>query len=96
MQGHGNGDIVPTEDRFRYIDDLSILQKIGLTGLLTDYDFTQHVASDVGIDHAVPGTWQVLNTGYTQTRLQVNNIFIEMVPAMTILGVWVSKDLNGL
>ena len=40
----------PPEDRFKYIDDLSVLQLICLTGLLIDYDFSQHVASDVGID----------------------------------------------
>ena len=48
VQSNDNADIIPPEDRFKYIDDLSILQLICLTGLLTDYDFTQHVASDVG------------------------------------------------
>ena len=38
------------EDRFKYIDDLSVLQLVLLTGLLTDYNFHQHVASDIGLD----------------------------------------------
>ena len=49
-QSNDNADIVPPEDRFKYIDDLSILQLICFSGLLTDYNFYQHVASDVGID----------------------------------------------
>ena len=38
------------EDRFKYIDDLSVLQLICLSGLLVDYNFFEHVASDIGID----------------------------------------------
>ena len=37
-------------DRFKYIDDLCVLQLILLSGLLMDYNFSQHVASDIGID----------------------------------------------
>ena len=37
-------------DRFKFIDDLSILQLICFSGLLLEYDFRQHVASDIGID----------------------------------------------
>ena len=50
VQSNDNADIVPPDERFKYIDDLSVLQLICLSGLLTDYDFHQHVASDVGID----------------------------------------------
>ena len=44
-----NADIVPAEDRYKYIDDLTVLQLVCLSGLLTDYNFTEHVASDIGI-----------------------------------------------
>ena len=47
VQSNSNADNVDPEDRFKYIDDLSILQIISLAGLLT-YDFNSHVASDVG------------------------------------------------
>ena len=47
VQSNSNADNVDPEDRFKYIDDLSILQIISLAGLLT-YDFHSHVASDVG------------------------------------------------
>ena len=49
-QSNDNADVVPPEDRYKFIDDLSVLQLILLSGLLVDYDFHHHVASDVGID----------------------------------------------
>ena len=49
-QSNDNADIVPPEDRFKYIDDLSVLQLVLLSGLLVEYNFVQHVASDVGLD----------------------------------------------
>ena len=50
VQSNDNADIVPEEDRFKYIDDLSVLQLICLSGLLVEYNFFEHVASDIGID----------------------------------------------
>ena len=50
VQSNDNADIVSPEDRYKYIDDLSILQLVLLSGLVTEYNFVQHVASDVGID----------------------------------------------
>ena len=41
---------VPEEDKFKYVDDLSILEFVCLAGLLCEYNFKLHVASDVGID----------------------------------------------
>ena len=45
-----NADIVSSDDRYKYIDDLSILQLVLLTGLLTEYNFMEHVPSDIGVD----------------------------------------------
>ena len=50
VQSNANADFVPPEDRFKYIDDLSLLQLVLLNDLLVDYDFQNHVASDIGID----------------------------------------------
>ena len=50
LQSNDNADFVPEEDRFKYIDDLSVLQLICLSGLLVEYNFFEHVASDIGID----------------------------------------------
>ena len=50
VQTNHNADNVDPDDRYKYIDDLTILQIISLAGLLINYDFNLHVASDVGID----------------------------------------------
>ena len=39
------------EDRFKYIDDLQLLELVMLTGILSDYDTYQHVPSDIPLDH---------------------------------------------
>ena len=50
VQSNDNANVVEPEDRFKYIDDLSILQIVCLAGLLASYNFHFHVASDVGVD----------------------------------------------
>jgi hypothetical protein len=47
VQSNDNADMAAPEDRFKYIDDLSILQLVLLAGLVTDYNFYNHVASDI-------------------------------------------------
>ena len=36
--------------RFKYVDDLTVLELVMLVGLVSEYNFKQHVASDIGID----------------------------------------------
>ena len=50
VQSNDNANCVNEADRFKYVDDLSILELISLAGLLVDYNFHEHVASDVGCD----------------------------------------------
>ena len=50
VQSNDNADCVSPEDRLKYIDDLSILQIVILADLVTNYNFSEHVASDIGID----------------------------------------------
>ena len=50
VQSNDNDNCVEREDRFKYIDDLSILEVLCLTGFLIEYDFQQHVPSDIGAD----------------------------------------------
>ena len=50
VQSNDSADIVNPEDRFKYIDDLSVLQLVLLSGLLYEYNFREHVASDIGLD----------------------------------------------
>ena len=49
VMSNNNADIVSPEDRFKYIDDLTVLQLVCLSGILTEYNFLEHVASDVGV-----------------------------------------------
>ena len=44
-----NADHIPLDDQFKYCDDLEVLELVLLGDILTEYDFKQHVASDVGI-----------------------------------------------
>ena len=45
-----NADCVPEDDQYKYCDDLSILELLLLGDALTEYNFMEHVASDVGVD----------------------------------------------
>ena len=49
----GSSDVaneVPCDLKYRYFDDLEILELVLLSGLLVNYDFWSHVASDIGLD----------------------------------------------
>ena len=48
--GNDNSDCVDSKDRFKYIDDFSILQLIFLSGLLVEHEFMQRIPSDIGAD----------------------------------------------
>ena len=50
VNSNDNTDFVDEEDKFKYVDDLSILELVCLAGLLCEYNFKMHVASDIGID----------------------------------------------
>ena len=57
VQSNDNADCVDEELRFKFVDDLSILELVMLSSLLAEYNFNQHVASDIGIDeHFVPSS----------------------------------------
>ena len=50
VQSNDAADCVNKEDRFKYIDDLSILELVFLSGILTEFDCWKTVPSDIGID----------------------------------------------
>ena len=45
VQSNDSADCVTPEDRYRFIDDLSLLQLICLAGLVSEYNSKDHVAS---------------------------------------------------
>ena len=58
-------DEVSRDDRFRYIDDLEILELVMLSGILQEYDVYSHVPSDIPLDYTfLPGS-----TTKTQSNL---------------------------
>ena len=68
VQRNDIADIVDLNFRFKYIDDLLVLQLVLLYGWLVEYDFHQHVASDIGID------MQYLPATSYSTQDQLNSI----------------------
>jgi hypothetical protein len=76
-----NADIVSPDDRFKYIDDLSVFQLVCLSRLLTEYNFHQHVASDIGVEErflpaANYGTQDSLNyiSNWTEENMMQLNV----------------------
>ena len=41
-------DVINQDDKYRYVDDLEILELIKLSGILIEYDVKSHVQSNVG------------------------------------------------
>ena len=51
-QTNNNTDYLSDEDKYKFIDDLSVLDKVNLISQgLASYNFKRHVASDVSIEH---------------------------------------------
>ena len=75
-----NTDIVSPDDRYKYIDDLTLLQLVCLSGLLTEYNFREHVASDIGIGQSY------LPADNYQTQDQLN--FISNWSEEKIFSLW--------
>ena len=46
-----NKEETSSDDRYKYFDDLNLLEFVILTDQLRQYDFKTHVASDIGNDH---------------------------------------------
>ena len=50
VQSDDNADCVEQDKRFKYVDDLTILELVMLGLWLSEYNFKNHVASDIGIE----------------------------------------------
>ena len=66
---------ISNEDKFKYIDDLEIIELVSLAGVLTEYDFRNHVASDVGIDQKFlhPDSYKMQETLDNLSKWTENN-----------------------
>ena len=52
-QSNGNTDFLEEDEKYKFIDDLSILEVLNLLSIgLSSYNFHNHVASDIGIENS--------------------------------------------
>ena len=64
-QTNNNCDFLPTNKRYKWVDNLSILEMINLISVgLASYNFKQHVASDIGVDQSYLNTENILSQSY--------------------------------
>ena len=51
-QSNDNSNFVNKDEKYKFVDDLSLLEVINLVTIgITSYNFKHHVASDIAIDH---------------------------------------------
>ena len=81
VQSNNSADCVDKDERFKYFDDLTILDFLLLTGLLTEFDCFNTVPYDIGIDqmylpHQNYATQQYLNeiSAWTTNNLMKINV----------------------
>ena len=65
-QSNNNTDFLTPDDKFKFVDDLSLLEIINLVavGLSSSYNFTQHEASDIWVDQLYLPGQNVLSQSY--------------------------------
>ena len=63
-QSNNNADLVKVSDRFKFVDDLTVLEIINLLTVgITSYNLKQHVPSDVPVhNNFIPASIYNLNT----------------------------------
>ena len=64
VQSNDAADCVKDDDRYKYIDDLTILEIISLSGVLIEFDCHHTVPSDIGVDqlYLPPGSFETQTT----------------------------------
>ena len=75
----GSDDVVEEveeEDKFKYVDDLSVAEALQNRDNLSEYDFVQHVASDIAIHQKflAPDTLKTQNTNKSISTWTEDNI----------------------
>ena len=125
VQSNDNCDFVDPNMKFKYVDDLTVLELVMMGGLLSEYNFKQNVASDIGIDEQYvsadnlatqdylnniaqwttdnkmkvnedKSSYMVFSRSETEmaTRLTMNNLTIDRVEEIKLVGVWVTTWLD--
>jgi hypothetical protein len=73
-QTNNNCDFVPPSKRYKWVDDLSILEMVNLISAgISSYNFNQHVASDVGVDQVYLPSENICTQSYMDRIEQWTN-----------------------
>ena len=68
-QTNQNADCVPQEDRFKWVDNLTVMEKINLVNIsMSSFNFRQQVASDI------PTHGQYVNNMNLKSQTYLNKI----------------------
>ena len=70
VSSNDSTDCVDPLDRFKYVDDATVLEMIQLAGLLTEYNFRNHVANDIPIDSLYLPSQNFQSQSYISTICQ--------------------------
>ena len=68
IQSNDNANCVNESMRYKFVDDLTILELVLLSQWLSEYNFKQHVASDIGIEE------NFISPENLSTQLYLNDI----------------------
>ena len=71
-QSNGNTDFLDEDEKYKFIDDLSILEILNLISIgLSSYNFHNHVASDIGVELSYLDP-KISNPRNTSTKCQMD------------------------
>ena len=79
-QSNNNADCVSPNDRFKFLDDLSILEIVNVLIVgITSYNYKQHMPNDIGTGHGyIPGPNLKTQEYLDKISLWTKNLKIEI------------------
>ena len=85
---------VADEDKYKFCNDLSILELVAIGGALTAYDFQNHVASDIafGDKFLKPENLKTQQNLSQVAWWSENNLMRLRKQHLKILGMWLQED----
>ena len=79
-----NADHVNQDDRYKFSDDLNILEVVILGNILSEYDFSKHVPSDVGLgERHLPSQSLDTQTNLDQIAFWTSNNLMQLKESKT-------------
>ena len=82
------------EDKYKFCNDLTILELVMMGGVLVEYNFATHVASDIGTDQLFLDTSNLKTQSnitelehWTETNKTINGEWMERQRTIKLLGI---------